>query len=62
MAFLLPAGDETTATILSKSKRKTCGAAVSLVIGLYCLLALDQYSIEKKRFTVGERRVRECGL
>src|SRR6266568_198506 len=26
------------------------------------LPALDQYSIEKKRFTVGERSVRECGL
>jgi len=48
MAFLLPAGDETTATILSKSKRKTCGAAVSLVIGLYCLLALDQLKYRKE--------------
>src|SRR6266705_6284415 len=35
---------------------------LSPVIELYCLPALDQYSIEKKRFTVGERRVRECGL
>jgi len=62
MALLLPVGDGTTATNLSKSKRKTCVATVSLVIKLYRLFALDQYSIEKKRFTVGERRVRECWL
>jgi len=61
MALLLPGGwDNCNKSV--KEQKKTCGAAVSLVIGLYCLLALDQYSIEKKRFTVGERRVRECWL
>jgi hypothetical protein len=58
-----PSGETSkTATNLSKSQSEAIAAALSLVTKLNRLLALDQYSIEKKRFTLGERRVRKYWL
>ncbi len=45
-----------------KEQKKTNVATLSPLTKRSHLLALDQYSIEKKRFTGGQRRVRECWL